>query len=329
MTTLRSILFVLGSATALAACGTDPVSITGDGGDGSGADGGLQVPTDGFQLKTPDITIGAGAEETWCWYFKAPNVKTLAIKKWASHMTPGSHHMIMYTTSGPNADHPPNGAAVKGGCDQGSVSSLPVWTYSTQMPDQEQPLPVDDGAGKPVGMEIAAGQYGHLEMHYNNKTDLDIVANVTLNAEAYPDGTSYTPTAAYVTYNAGLSIPSPSNDLAISQTCAVPATAKFWTLSTHAHKQAVATEVRDGAPTTGVMKFSSTDWEHPGAAAWNPDFDTFASGQLTYTCTYDNTSGRTITSGNSAVTDEMCMAVGYFFPATKPTICINNFIVTQ
>lgn len=36
---------------------------------------------------------------------------------------------------------------------------------------------------------------------------------------------------------------------------------------------------------------------------------------------------RTTSRGDSAATDEMCMASGYIFPATKATICYNNFIV--
>jgi hypothetical protein len=42
---------------------------------------------------------------------------------------------------------------------------------------------------------------------------------------------------------------------------------------------------------------------------------------LTWTCTYDNTGsnkGMTVVAGPSALTNEMCMATGYFFPATGP-----------
>ena len=71
------------------------------------------------------------------------------------------------------------------------------------------------------------------------------------------------------------------------------------------------------------MVFASDDWEHPGAQAWmTTPFYTFASGKLTYECTYDNPTNRTIIHTVTAPqTDEMCMASGYFFPATKPTIC--------
>ena len=58
-----------------------------------------------------------------------------------------------------------------------------------------------------------------------------------------------------------------------------------------------------------------------------PDFCTFASGKLTYDCDYSNFTGRTIRTGSSVVTDEVCMAIGLFFPSTAPVLCFNNLIV--
>ena len=56
-------------------------------------------------------------------------------------------------------------------------------------------------------------------------------------------------------------------------------------------------------------------------------FYTFTSGTLTYECTYTNNgdnANSTIVSGPSAQTNEMCMGVGYFFPATGPRFCLNS-----
>jgi hypothetical protein len=70
------------------------------------------------------------------------------------------------------------------------------------------------------------------------------------------------------------------------------------------------------------------DWEHPGTTTWSaPSFYQFSTNTLTSDCTYDNNNAddpnhlKTITSGQSAVTNEMCMATGYFFPATGASIC--------
>ena len=242
-------------------------------------------------------------------------------------MTPGSHHMIMFTTA---SDVQPVGTVSSAQCGVGgsNAQNIPAWQYAAQTPTAELVLPTDDGAGKPLGQEITANTPGYIQMHYLNATDAPIKVHVTLNAEAYDAGATYTKTAPYITFNGNLNIPDGSVDLPQTQTCSTPAGTKFWLLSTHAHKQAVKTSVINGMPTSTDVAFTSTDWEHPGTKAFMAaPFYTFSGDKLTYECRYTNHTGRTIQTGDSAVTDEMCMATGYYFPATKARICYNNFLL--
>jgi hypothetical protein len=297
--------------------------MTGD--DDPQPDSGIEPPARGFQVESPEIEIMPGQEITYCYYFRTPNTEPMAIKKWVSEMTPGSHHMIMFTTAntqGQPVDSMPPGTVSASNCGFGGGGQvIPSWIYAAQTPTSELDLPADDGAGKPVAMEIAANSAAFFQMHYLNATDAPLKAKVTLNAEALDAGVEFTRTAAYITYNNSISIPPETEGHVETQSCSVPAGKKFWLMSTHAHKQAIKTEVKDGS----TMAFQSTDWEHPGAEMWmaNPFF-TFGSNQITYSCTYDNSSSREINSGDSAATDEMCMATGYFFPATKPLICFDG-----
>jgi len=319
--------FVL--VTALAACGGDS---GGGGGDDTTAPDAAVIapPARGFQVISPDITIMAGQEITYCYYFKTPNTENMVIKKWVSDMTPGSHHMIMFSTT---TEQQPAGTITASGCGVGgaSAANIPAWIFASQTAHAELALPTDDGAGKPLGQEIKAGTPAYFQMHYLNATDADIKVHVTVNAEAYEATDAYTPTAPYITFNGNISIPPGGVGVAQTQTCSTPPGAKFWMMSTHAHKQAVKTEVKNGMPTSTDVAFSSTDWEHPGAKAWMATpFYTFTGDKLTYTCTYDNTgsnAARTGKTGDSAVTDEMCMATGYYFPAPKSRLCYNNFLV--
>jgi hypothetical protein len=316
----------------LAACGTDPAIGDDDDGMGSGSGSGsgsgtpdLEPPARGFQMKSPEITIKAGEEITYCWYFKTPNTEQYTIKRWVSHMTGGSHHMIVFFTSSLSQ---PEGTVSSSSCGFGGGTNVGQWIYAAQNEDADLKMPTDDGNGQPVGMDVKPGQVGFIQMHYLNQGEEDIKVHVTLNAEAYDAGVTATKTFAYVTFNGNISIPPMSTGTKATNTCAIPATSKVWLMSTHAHKQAVHTEVRDGMPTSTNVVFASDEWEHPGAKAWmTSPFYTFASGKLTYECTYNNPTNRTITTGDSAQTDEMCMATGYYFPATKATICYNNFIV--
>jgi hypothetical protein len=254
----------------------------------------------------------------------------MAIKHWSSEMTPGSHHMIMFMTG---TEQMPEGTVTPGDCGLQSGTSIATWTYAAQTPTADLQLPSDDGTGKPLAQDIPAHAAAYFQMHYLNATDQPLTAHVTLDAEALDAGVPYTQTAAYVTYNNNISIPAGAGvggtaEDVETQTCDVPAGAKFWLMSTHAHKQATKTEVKDGSA-TGPLVFSSTDWAHPGAMTFMTPatFYTFASNKLTYSCTYTNPTNRTIVSGNSAATDEMCMASGYYFPATRPRFCFNNFLI--
>jgi hypothetical protein len=324
------LIFML--VASLAACGTTTTG--GDDDPDPPGDGGvIEPPARGFQVKSKDIVIDPGQEVTYCYYFRTPNTEPMAINKWKSVMTPGSHHMIMFTTG--NTDVQPVGTISAQNCGfGGAASNRPVWTYAAQTVESEVLLPTDDGEGKPLAQVIQPNTAGFFQMHYLNATDEVLTVHVTLNAEALAEDAAYTSTAAYVTYNAGLSIqplnggePTAQNGGISAKTCSTPANTKFWMMSTHAHKQAVKTEVRVGMPASTTVAFTSNDWEHPGAETWmQAPFYTFddpsAPNKLTYECTYRNNTGRTITSGDSAATDEMCMATGYMFPATQPTFCI-------
>jgi hypothetical protein len=295
-------------------------------------DASLAPPVRGFQIKNPPVTVKAGQEVTFCYYFRTPNTTDLAVQKWASHMTTGSHHMIVFFT--PTKLKEP-GTISSDQCGFGSNGNGPVWTYSAQTPDAEAALPIDDGTGVPVGQIIAPGQYGFIQMHYLNASDQELQAHVELNAYAYDDGVQVTPAAPYVTYNLSIhldpgSMQNPTPGM-VNGNCPIPANAdhtqpKFYVMSTHSHKQSVHTFVKDGA----TMVFDSTSWDHPGATAWNASpFFTFSSGKLSYQCEYMNPTNRTIITGDSAATDEMCMAIGYYFPAPGGIghLCLNSSMI--
>jgi hypothetical protein len=200
-----------------------------------------------------------------------------------------------------------------------------VWTYATQTPHQEQDLPKDDGAGLPVAQMIKPNTAGYFQLHYLNATDQPLTAHIDVKAYALPANTQFTQTDAYVTFNNDISIPPNATNLTISASCPIPPNVKFWTMSTHSHKQTVHADVIDGTTTL----FDATDWEHPGAKQWmDAPFYKFTATNLTWACTYDNTgdnASRTVTAGQSAQTDEMCMAATYFFPSTGPKFVVRAF----
>lgn len=277
----------------------------------------LPPPAQGFQVVTPIIELQPGEEKTYCYYMRMPNDQVVGVKQWESKMTPGSHHMIVYFTQ---TELKPQGTLTTEGCGAG----LGIWTFSAQEPSVQFAMPKD------IGMTVPAGQPAFIQMHYLNATDKVLPVRVTLNAITYVAAEAFTPASAFITYHSNIEIPGGTPNLpgtaSARGSCNVSPTAKFFTMSTHAHKQAVRTQISDGAQ----VLFSSADWEHPGNRSFSDEpFYSFSSGKLTYQCDYANSAGRTIYDGDSAVTEEMCMAIGYFFPATRPTLCINSAVIPQ
>jgi hypothetical protein len=322
MRTGLALTLALVLAVVPGACGSDGSGDDGGGDDNMGTPDAAPPEEPAVRLESPEIDIPQGAEITYCWYFRALNTQKLAIHRWESTMSPGSHHLILFTSMN---DIKPPGTVSTVNCGAGaSLSSFPTWMYSAQTAKAEMALPADDGEGKPLAMELAPNQSGFIQLHYNNRGDTTIKAQVTVNGYALAESVAYTRTAAFVTYNDKISIPPMATGDIEAMTCNVPATSKFWMMSTHSHKQSVRTAVLDGMPGTGTKVFESTDWEHPGESRWDGPFHTFQSGKLTYECEYNNPYNRTITDGDSAQSDEMCMASGYFFPATRPVFCYNQ-----
>jgi hypothetical protein len=300
-------------AGALVACGGNGSMMMGDDNPPDGNTGG---DTPAFEVVSRDAMLQPGEQITYCYYFHTSNTSDVLINRWVSDMTPASHHAILFLN--PGATQPADGTLDTSGCGGLSGTSAPIWTYATQTAHQEELLPPDDGAGKPLAQKIPANTPAVFQLHYLNATDQPLAAHIDLKAYALPPGTAYTQTDAYVTYNNDISILPHAVGKTVSASCPLPSGVKFWTMSTHSHKQSVETSVSDGSG----MIFQSHDWEHPGSMNWNATpFYTFGATKLTWECTYDNTgdnANNTVVAGPSASTNEMCMATGYFFPATGP-----------
>ena len=318
---MKSLRFgILASLVLAAACGSGGSGDGGGDGDGDGdgsPDAGDPPPAEGFRITTPDIAIQPGEEVTYCYYTTLPTTREMGVKEWSSIMTPGSHHLILFFAQGASK---PDGT-IERDCEGlgGGGLQVPYWAYSAQTPTQVTPMPSG------VGMKVPAGQKVYVQMHYLNTSDQVINAHVQIDGEAYAAAETYTPAAAFVTYSAGFTVPANGTGEA-GNSCSIAAGSKFFLMSTHAHKRATLTQVTDGT----TMVFESDNWEHPGATTWAAEpFFQFASNKLTYRCEYDNTGNpNAVPEGSSAATNEMCMAVGYFFPAPNgPRFCLNGFVV--
>lgn len=277
----------------------------------------------GFQIQLPQITVPPGGSGTYSYYVRGPIAQAIAVNHWSSAKSPATHHVIAYATYtaqwAPVERHPP-GTLLESPCSlDGGGNGRVGWLYAAHQPSQDLVVPDNDGTGKPLAMEIQSGQPLCVEI-YIPSSDVPTTGSARVRADGLPVGQAYTKSATYLTYNFSIFIP-PSSTTTVQQTCLTPAGAKFWQVSTRTHRFATLSSILDGAmPLVEVF-----DWGDPASATFTaPAFHTFASNGLKYTCTYFNPTGSAITSGESEETDEVCMGIGYFFPAEHPVLCLNN-----
>jgi hypothetical protein len=281
----------------------------------------LPPPPSGAQITSPEFTLQPGEEVFKCFYTSLPAEQEVAVGRFRSLMTPGSHHLILYATEDalrPDGTFDDCGDAAP----QVGPRSLRVWLYAAQDPEHHHDMP----AG--VAVPLKARQPLILNMHYINvgNTPLNVKAVVNAEYAAAP----FERAGAFVTFNTQIAVP-PQGVQTVSGTCSVPTGARFFTMSTHSHRfttGASVTTVRDAQPLQQLLR--TDDWEHPAVVNWAAPYMTLGDGEsIRYECSYKNDTDDTIKVGESAAKNEMCMAVGYYFPATGTTFCINSYSVTR
>jgi hypothetical protein len=271
---------------------------------------------DTMTIDTPSFVLQPGEEKFYCYYTSLPNAEAVGVHQMSSSMPPGSHHMIVFKTRTPQAPEGSFAECENFGMGDGGLANIPVWLYASQNPENKITMP------EGVAMAIGANQPVIVNMHYINQTDAPITANVHIELDAYATGQKYTEAHAFITFNTEIDVPAHSTGSA-GGSCEVPPDAQFVTMSTHSHKYTTSAQVRDG----GSMVLETLDWAHATLGHWDAPYFQFSSGKLDYRCEYTNTLDVPLTTGESAISNEMCMAVGVFFPADGDTFCLNSLAI--
>jgi len=238
-----------------------------------------------------------------------------------SWMTVGSsHHFILY--NGGTGSSTGTGTQ----CTMGGFA----WLYATSTPGQV----VTENFPPNVGLSLPASTHLIINMHFINPGSSPSSPQVKINL-LYAKNVMYQ-AGTLVSFNTSINVPAGSatapGTQTVSGTCTAPVGANFFSMSTHTHKHATAAWVEyvHGGQTTEIVHTgttamypadqepgSGTDWEHPGVGLWvSPNYLTVQSGDsFKYHCAYSNTSSMNVMVGETAASNEMCMAVGYYFPA--------------
>lgn len=265
-------------------------------------------------IDAPGFELQPYEEKTVCFYTTITTDRELGIRAWQSTMSEGSHHLIMFfTREAARPDGTLEECGLGGLFSPASLGGVPIWAYAAQEPESEIVFP--DGVGYPIRTE----QHLFLQMHYLNPTGEVMRPSIRVVGSSYPEGTEYQRAGVYATFNTQIEVP-PGETGSVAATCEVSPDLNFFLLTTHSHQFTTAVRVYDGPN----MVLETLDWEHPAVDSHDPEPFHFSSGTVRYECQYQNPTRSWVRTGDSAETDEMCMAVGYYWPARGMRFCLDE-----
>jgi hypothetical protein len=256
------------------------------------------------------FNVAPGAEVYYCQNFANPWGKQVDIKTYELSMGQGSHHMFAFYASGAT-----NGAIAQ--CPQGGLT-FGAFTFTAGAPNVTQTYP------QSVGATIPSGTGFQLMVHYLNTTQTTITSSVKL--------TLYVAKAGVVTNHAGV-LYLDQISLTVPSSCTSGCTSSrsytltqdvnlLWSAS-HMHKYGTNFTA---TTSTGVTLFQTTQWAEPPAKGYSPPLLVKSGTTITWSCTDVNTTGSTLTFGESANTNVMCISISAFYPVTNvanPVISSN------
>jgi hypothetical protein len=254
--------------------------------------------TQSVTIKTDFIDVPAGGETFKCQNFANPIGRDVDILYSESTMTPGSHHMFAFREQGLG-----NGGLV----DCGGLE-FTEFIHSAQTPSQVLSYPPGVGRFFPGsdGIRILA--------HYLNTTSKPLHAQVELRLD-YVDTDQVQAHAAEIFLN-NLAIRVRPGQSTASHSYTVPYDIKLLGGVSHMHRTGVGFT---SSTSDGRVIYEGTDWNEPKEATFDPPMEIAAGTGITWSCSYNNTSNTTLTFGESAATNEMCIFSGTFYPAPGGT----------
>jgi hypothetical protein len=153
-----------------------------------------------------------------------------------------------------------------------------------------------------------------LQSHYLNTTSAAFTANVVVRLTKV-DPSTVTKWIAQLYFNRTvLSVPVGDGQV-VSTTCTVPSDYGQIGLigaGSHMHSRGVHYVA---STSTGVNLIDTTIWDEPPIQSYSPAVMLNPGDSITWTCTYNNHTMGTLTFGDSALKNEMCIFLARFYSA--------------
>ncbi len=251
-----------------------------------------------FLLSMGPFRVGPGEERYVCQDFANPFGGDAAIARFASSLTPGAHHLLLFYKPAA-ADRP---------LEDCSGTEFAAGPYGSQRSDDELAYP--DG----VAAAIPAGTGFRAQAHYLNATAAPIDATVTVRMTP---ATVVRERAAVLFFsNLYVNVPAGGHDVVAEKSCILPFPVNLVQSSGHMHRHGTRFFATAGATATTPAQtlFDARTTDAP-PAVYDPPLPLPAGTPVTFRCTYDNDGPTAIGYGDSAAADEMCIFSAQFYPA--------------
>jgi hypothetical protein len=208
-------------------------------------------------------------------------------------MSPGSHHLFAFYKNGAQ-DEP-----------QEDCSGLEFsrWIHTAQSPYNLFSYP------EGVAVRIKQSEGVRMQAHYINPTDKPLKARMT-QVFYLADPTTVKQHSGQLFFNNLAVYVAPHSPAETSKTCTLPRDIKLFTMTSHMHQ--FGTLFKASAD-DGTQLYETTSWSDAEFKVFSPAIDLKKGQQITFSCSYQNTSDKALTFGESAYTNEMCILSGRYF----------------
>lgn len=286
----------------------------GGGAPGAGGDlgaGGTSVtpvdPPGTVTLQVQSFDLAPGQETFKCQNFDNPfGGQDTAIQRVVTDMSSGSHHLHVYNlTEGTSR--------TLEDCDPNDFHAL---IHAAGRPHQETVYP----AG--MATKVRGTKGFRIQLHYINTTTQVNTVSATVKLSPV-DPTTVTKWVAQLYFNrVVLSVP-PGAAQTVQTTCSIPSAYGAIALiggGSHMHRRGVHFVA---ATNTGANLIDTTDWDEPPLVSYDPPVMMNPADSITWTCTYNNDTGQTLTFGPSALTNEMCIYLARYYTSDANDVQIE------
>jgi hypothetical protein len=149
-----------------------------------------------------------------------------------------------------------------------------------------------------------------MNAHYVNTGAIEIHAAVSVAMFVAGPGTVTQHAGVISDILTSISIPPTGHPTTVTASCTLPQDVNLLWAIAHMHRRATHFISTSG----GATLYETDQWADPPGVQFSPPLALKAGADMTWSCTYVNDTGSTLTFGPSALTNAMCNAGGAFYP---------------